>query len=163
MEVEFGRKRTAVMIILKHENQFLLLKRFKEPNKDNYTPVGGKLDPYESPIKAAYRETFEETGIKVKELKYVGSLVESSPTKYNWTCFVYLANIDWQEPPSCNEGILEWIPYDRLLEVPTPPTDWFIYQYVLKKQAFAFSAEFDAELNLLEMIEEIEGVVVFGT
>lgn len=161
MEVELGRKRTAVMIILKHEDQFLLLKRFKEPNKDNYTPVGGKLDPYESPIKAAYRETFEETGIKVKGLKYVGSLVESSPTTYNWTCFVYLANIDWHEAPTCNEGILEWISFDRLLEVPTPPTDWFIYQYVLKGKVFAFSAEFDAELNMLEMMEEIEGTIIF--
>ena len=33
-----------------------------------YTPVGGKIDPYESPYDAAIRETFEETVIKVDKM-----------------------------------------------------------------------------------------------
>ena len=44
----------------------MLLKRFKTPNKGLYTPVGGKLEPHESPLNAAIRETFEETGINVE-------------------------------------------------------------------------------------------------
>ncbi|WP_064198313.1 MULTISPECIES: NUDIX domain-containing protein [Emticicia] len=156
-----GLKRLAVMCVLKNENKFLLLKRLKEPNKDTYTPVGGKLDPHESPYKAALRETFEETGIKVEQMKFCGILTESSPTKYNWTCYVYLAEIEFIPPPPCNEGDLEWITLDNLLNLPTPKTDWFIYQYLLLGKIFVFNAEYDENLNLLKMNEEIENVSVF--
>ena len=120
MKVPLGLKRTATLCVLKNKNQFLLLKRLKEPNKDLYTPVGGKLDPFESPLKAAIRETFEETGIRVGGMKYCGLLTESSPTEYNWTGYVYLAEIDFVEPPECNEGTLEWIHFEDLSSVPTP-------------------------------------------
>ena len=133
MEVELGIKRTAVMVILKNDDQFLLLKRKRNPNKNKYTPVGGKLDPFENPTHTAIRETFEETGIKINELKYVGSLIETAPNKYNWNCLVYLAEIPFQEPPFCNEGELKWIAKMDLLNVPMPPTDLTIYEYVFKK------------------------------
>lgn len=160
MEVNFGIKRTAVLVILKYQNQFLLLKRLKEPNKNKYTPVGGKLDPHENPRDAAFRETFEETGIKVAQLHYKGLLIESAPNKYNWTCLVYLAEIDWQAPPPCNEGTLEWIAYEQILDIPTPPTDWYLYKYVLENKPFFLNAEFDADLNMLSLVEEIEHKVL---
>ena len=70
MEVALGIKITAVMVVLKNNDQFLLLKRKKDPNRNMYTPVGGKLDPFENPTNAAIRETFEETGIKINNVKY---------------------------------------------------------------------------------------------
>ncbi|MBL8206134.1 MAG: NUDIX domain-containing protein [Blastocatellia bacterium] len=161
MQIPHGLKKTAVLCVLKNGQQFLLLKRVKEPNKDNYTPVGGKLDPHESPMQAALRETHEETGLTIPAMKYCGVLVETSPTNYNWTSFVYVADIDYIPPPPCNEGQLEWIAFEDVLNVPTPKTDWFIYQYLLEGKPFTFSAEFDAELNLLTMIEEISGVTVY--
>ncbi|CCH53271.1 Mutator mutT protein AltName: Full=7,8-dihydro-8-oxoguanine-triphosphatase [Fibrisoma limi BUZ 3] len=161
MSVPVGLKRTAVLCVLRHGTTFLLLKRLKEPNKDQYTPVGGKLDPYESPLQAAYRETWEETGIKADRMTFCGVLTESSPTAYNWTSYVYVAEIDRVPPPPCNEGTLEWIDFADVLNVPTPRTDWFIYDYLLKRRPFAFSAEFDEQLTLLTMREEIEDVVVY--
>lgn len=160
MEVNLGIKRTAVMVILKSDDQFLLLKRWKEPNKGMYTPVGGKLDPFENPTDAAVRETREETGIEVSGIKYMGSLIETSPNKYNWNCLVYLAEIPFQKEPPCNEGELKWIKKDELLNVPTPPTDLAIYDCILKNKPFFFNAEFDDELNMLFMIEEIEGIII---
>jgi 8-oxo-dGTP diphosphatase len=155
-----GLKRTATLCILRHQDKFLLLKRLKEPNKNNFTPVGGKLDPFESPLKSAIRETFEETGIKLDTMKYCGILTESSPTEYNWTGYVYIADIDFVSPPDCNEGKLEWISFDNLLNVPTPKTDWYIYKYIINNKTFAFTAEYDEQLNLLTMIEEIENTKV---
>jgi 8-oxo-dGTP diphosphatase len=49
MYVSNGHKQPAVLSVLKSGNQFLLLKRAKEPNKGKYTPVGGKIEPYEDP------------------------------------------------------------------------------------------------------------------
>lgn len=54
-----GIKRKAILCILRHEDNFSLLKRLKEPNRDNFTPVGGNIYPFESPLKSAIRETFE--------------------------------------------------------------------------------------------------------
>jgi 8-oxo-dGTP diphosphatase len=156
--VTLGLKKVAVLCILKHKNQFLLLKRAKAPNKDMYTPVGGKLDPFESPLQCAIRETWEETGLKINDWKYCGTLTETSPTKYNWVSYTYLAEIEDIEPPYCNEGILKWIHFDELLQVPTPKTDWFIYHYLLHHKPFAFNAIFDENLNLLEMTEDIENL-----
>jgi 8-oxo-dGTP diphosphatase len=160
MKVPFGLKRTATLCILKNKNAFLLLKRYKEPHKGSYTPVGGKLNPFESPLKAAMREVFEETGIKVPSLKFCGMLTESSPTEYNWTGYVYMAEIEFFAPPNCNEGVLEWIHFDELLKVPTPKTDWYIYKYMLTNKPFCFNAEYDDALNILSMEEEIEGLII---
>ena len=145
------------MIVLRYEDQFLLLKRGKEPNKGKYVPVGGKLDPFEDPYSAAVRETREETGIEVDRLQYAGVLIESSPTAYNWQCNIYVADIPYQEAPFCDEGELSWIRYDQIPDLPTPPTDWIIYQYLVKGQVFAFNAILDEELNLLSMDDEITG------
>ena len=94
-------------------------------------------------------------------MKYCGLLTETSPVKYNWINYVYLAEIDKIPPPPCNEGELAWIHFDDVLEVDTPKTDWFIYKYLLENRPFAFNAIFDASINLLQMTEEIEGVLVF--
>lgn len=155
MQVQDGLKRTAVLCVLKNEHKFLLLKRLKEPNKDRYTPVGGKLDPYEEPYEAAIRETREETGIEVPQMRYCGVLVETSPNAYNWTSFVYLADIDFIIPPQCNEGSLEWVDFENVLNLPTPETDWYIYKYLLEERPFALNAVYDNELRLLTMKEEI--------
>lgn len=157
MYVEFGHKQPAVLSILKSGDKFLLLKSDREPNKDKYTPVGGKIDPAESPINTTIRETFEETGIVITNPKYCGVMVESSPTRYNWICFVYLSEIEHINPPECNEGKLEWIEFSELKDIPTPVTDWFIYQYAVENRTFMFNVEYDAQLNILSMSEEIEG------
>ncbi|MFD2556800.1 NUDIX hydrolase [Sphingobacterium tabacisoli] len=159
-KVPLGIKRVATLCVLRHQNSFLLLKRLKEPNKDDYTPVGGKVDPFESPLAGAIRETFEETGINVDTMRFCGILTESSPTKYNWVNYVYIADIDYVVPPLCNEGTLNWIDFEDLLNVPTPKTDWYIYKYILDKKPFAFNAEYDDTLSLLSMHEEIENKIL---
>lgn len=156
-----GIKRPAVLCILKADHKILLLRRYKEPNRGKYTPVGGKIDPYESPVKAAIRESYEETGIKFSGMKYCGLLVESSPTSYNWICFVYTSKTTYFKPPACDEGKLEWIDINKLSNIPTPPADWHIYKYMLENKTFMFNAEYDAQLILLEMKEEIEDIVVY--
>ncbi|MEQ9438408.1 MAG: NUDIX domain-containing protein [Cyclobacteriaceae bacterium] len=163
MSIPEGIKKAAVLCVLKHQEVFLLLKRLKEPNRGLYTPVGGKLDPYENPITAAIRETQEETGIDVPSMKYCGMLVESSPTKYNWISFVYVAEIQRVPPPPCNEGTLEWIDFSKVLNLPTPKTDWFIYHYILESDPFAFHADFDDQLNLLCMVDALTDEVVYPT
>jgi len=161
MSIPVGLKRTAAMVVLRNGEQFLLLRRAKPPHIGKYVPVGGKLDPFERPIAAARRETLEETGIRVDNLRYCGVLTETSPGDYNWLCYIYLADIDFHPPPVCDEGTLEWIAFNDLAKIPTPPTDLLIYQYIVEARVFALDALYDEALNLLEMTEEIVGERVF--
>ena len=150
-----GNKKVATLCVLKNKNRFLLLKRYNEPNKDKYVPVGGKLKYYESPKVGVIRETLEETGIIVKEPKFCGILTESSPTNYNWISYIFCNEIEYINPPISDEGKLEWIEYDKIKKIPTPLTDHHIYQFILQKKKFIINAEYDEDLNLLEMFEEI--------
>lgn len=161
MEVNPGIKRTAAMIVLRHSEEFLLLKRNKEPNAGCYVPIGGKLEPYERPIDTAIREAYEEAGLRIgkEQLKYAGVLSESSPTNYNWLCFIYIVDIGRIPPPPCNEGTLEWIAFQDIPQVPTPPTDWQIYQYLMRQQTFALDAVYNEAMKMTEMREEISGEV----
>lgn len=156
-----GIKRVAVFCILKCKDRFLLLKRAKEPNIGLFVPVGGKIDPFETPLQAVTRETFEETGIQITNPKYCGVLTETSPGKYNWVSFIYYAEIEDIPIPICDEGELDWVHRSELSSIPTPSTDRFIYQYVAIGMPFAFSATFDHDVQMIRMDEEIEGVCVF--
>jgi 8-oxo-dGTP diphosphatase len=157
MSFPIGLKRSAAMVVLRCQDQLLLLRRFKPPHAGKYTPVGGKLEPFEDPYSAALRETYEETGIRVERLQYAGALVETAPIDYNWQCGIYVADIEWMPPPPCDEGKLEWVRYADLPHIPTPPTDWHIYQFVARGRPFALNAIYDAQLRLLSMVEEIKG------
>ena len=150
-----GNKKVATLCVLKNKNKFLLLKRYNEPNKDKYVPVGGKLKNYESPKDGVIRETLEETGIIIKEPKFFGILTESSPTNYNWISYIFCSEIKYILPPTSDEGKLEWIEYDKIKKIPTPLTDHHIYKFILENKKFIINAQYNKELKLLEMTEEI--------
>jgi 8-oxo-dGTP diphosphatase len=153
-----GIKKAAVFCILQCEQQFLLLERAKEPNKGKMVPVGGKIDPYETPLQAVIRETKEETGIDIINPKFCGILTETSPTKYNWVSYIYTVDIPYVPAPHCDEGTLHWVDVEDLETLDTPPTDMSIYKYVAESKKFIFDATFDEQLNMISLYEELEGI-----
>ncbi len=156
-----GHKRVATFVILKNEDKFLLLKRAKEPHKDKYVPVGGKIEPYETPQESAVRETYEETGILLQDIHYCGTLTETSPTDYNWVSFVYAAEIPYKEAPLCNEGILQWIDYKDIHTIPSPMTDIFIFELIREKRKFALNAIYNESLDLQSIKDDLTNTILY--
>ncbi len=150
-----GIKKVATLCVLKNEKYFLLLKRYNEPNKNMYVPVGGKLKAFETPVEGVVRETKEETGIHLHNPTLCGVLTESSPIDYNWISYIFCQDIDMIIPPESEEGILEWIKFKDISRIPTPKTDHFIYEFILKNKKFIIDAQYDKNLNLISMREEI--------
>jgi 8-oxo-dGTP diphosphatase len=153
----YGLKRVAVFCILQSGYKFLLLKRNKDPNKGKFVPVGGKIEPFETPYEAVMRETFEETGIKLSSARLCGVLTETSPTDYNWVSFIYFSEIEEIPAPYYDEGDLIWVDLTELSTLETPPTDWHIYQYVAHGVPFAFSAIYNDMGIMTEMTDELTG------
>jgi len=152
-----GYKRATAMVVLRHDDEFLLLRRNKAPHIGKYVPVGGKVEPFEDPHSAALRETQEETGLQLQDLQYAGTLIETSPIDYNWQSSIYVADIDQILPPFCDEGTLEWIDFDDITDIPTPETDYQVYVHIMQGRPFAFNAIYDEKLRLISMDEELSG------
>jgi 8-oxo-dGTP diphosphatase len=155
MFVPKGHKQPAVLSILKSDNKYLLLRRSKEPNLGLYSPVGGKIDAHESPKQAVIRETREETGVEIINPKFCGTIVETSPTKYNWICFVYFSEVAFSEPIHCKEGRLEWIDSAELSTIPTPKTDTLIYKFIEEGKHFQLAVEYDINMKILSFVDEL--------
>lgn len=63
------KKLNVIIVYNKEENKILMCKREKEPYKGKFNLVGGKVEPNEDELSAAYRELQEETGITNNDIK----------------------------------------------------------------------------------------------
>ncbi len=155
-----GTKRVAAFCFLKNKQQYLLLKRTKMPYQGVFAPVGGSVEPFETPEQAAIRETYEESGIQLKSVEFCGILSETSPLDYNWVSFIYTAEIDHIEPSPCDEGILMWVNKTDAPTLEIPPTDPAIYRYISEEIPFILNAVYDQNMKLISMDEIMSGVKI---
>ena len=164
MAGEDGLKECAVLCIVQAGDRMLLLRRGKPgPLHGLYVPIGGHIDPHESPRQAAIREAREEAGVTLDRVEFCGVLVETSPVAYNWITFIYSADVYKAfQPPACREGELTWVARGELPSLPTPATDAHIYRYVAEGRRFVLDATYDADVRLLTLVEELSGVVLIG-
>ena len=111
------------------EGRLLLLHRRKPPNRDLYSPVGGKLEQAfgESPTACAVREIQEEVGLTVDadELHLTGIVSEAGYEGVgHWLMFLYeLTRPVTVERVSFDEGTLEWFTREEVEALPIPATD----------------------------------------
>lgn len=115
-----------------HQGRLLLLHRRQEPNREMYSPVGGKLHTHEGegPHECAAREILEETGVKLRpdELRLTGILSERAyQGESHWLIFLFEATrpidpgeLKWEE---FREGKLEWHAVEEVDQLPIPFTD----------------------------------------
>lgn len=120
----------AVLCYLFDEcGRVLLLHRSKPPNRDLYSPIGGKLDLHsgESPTACAVREIHEETGLRVApgDLHLTGIVSEQDyEDAGHWLMFLYeVTRPVVVEPTRFGEGFLEWHEASELAQLPLPATD----------------------------------------
>lgn len=107
----------------------LLLRRVKEPNANQCSPIGGKLDMGigESPADNARREIMEEAEIDVpiERLHLLGLISETAyEGRTHWLIFYYrVLGAVWTEPRMTREGELAWHDLHELGGLPIPDSD----------------------------------------
>lgn len=108
---------TTNMLVVS-DGKVLVLKR-GENEKDFpgwYMLPGGKQEENETPIQAAIRETFEETGIKVlnPKLKVVATHNHDYRGKI-YLIYIFMAEDFSGDLVQSNEGVALWMPLDELM------------------------------------------------
>ena len=94
----------GVGVIVFRDQEVLLVKRNKEPNKGKWSIPGGKQIIGETVAEAAQRELLEETGVKVDQLSLVEVVDAIIPDiegkiKYHYTLVDFMGH--WQSGESC--------------------------------------------------------------
>ncbi len=135
-EVEVPYKVATLCELRDAEGRFLLLHRRKHPNRDMYSPIGGKLElaTGESPTASALREIEEEAGLRFApgDIRLLGIISEQryqpepeAPATH-WLMYWYrvLPTIRPEAVPEVfDEGRLEWYARDEIESLPLPETD----------------------------------------
>jgi 8-oxo-dGTP diphosphatase len=114
------------------EGRLLLLHRRKPPNRDMYSPIGGKLEiaEGEGPHDCALREIREEASVTLgpDEIRMIAIVSERAyQGEEHWLIFLFEATrpIRRDEIPHSefDEGRLEWHRVEDVEKLPIPATD----------------------------------------
>ena len=149
-------RNTTLCYIHNDRGETLLLHRVKKQqdlNRDKWIGVGGKFEDGESPEECLLREVREETGLTLTRYRYRG-IVTFVSAKYE-TEYMHLFTADGftGRLTDCDEGTLEWVPDDRVQELPTWAGDR-IFLELLAQDApfFSLKLEYDAGDRLLRAV-----------
>lgn len=145
----------TTLCYIRQGGQCLMLHRVKKENDLNqgkWIGIGGKFEPDESPEECMMREMREETGLTPRTWRYRGIVTFVSG---RWvTEYMHLFTItDWTGTVrSCNEGILEWVPKDELLDLPHWKGDEAFLKLIADSEQPFFSLKlvYDANDELVE-------------
>ena len=132
----------TTLCYIQRGEDYLMLHRIKKQNdlnQDKWIGVGGKFEDKESPEDCLLREVREETGLTLTSYRYRGIVTFISdrwPTEY-----MHLFTADgWTGTlKECDEGVLEWLPRRRLLELPHWEGDAIFLDLIAREDTPFFS------------------------
>ena len=119
-ETTYPRVAPAMMVLIKRDGWFgrqLLLARSPRFPSGMYSALAGFVEPSESIESCIHRESFEEVGIRVRNIQYFGS--QSWPFPHS-LMIAYVADYEDGEI-QCQEGEIEdarWFSLDALPQLP---------------------------------------------
>lgn len=121
---------STTLCYLERDDAYLMLHRVKKEddyNHDKWVGVGGKFERFESPEDCLLREVKEETGLTLTHWRSRGLLTFIWG---NMTEFIHLYTADgWTgemiQGDACREGVLEWVPKERVEQLPIWEGDKF--------------------------------------
>jgi len=133
------------------EKATLMLHRIKKENdvhEGKWNGLGGKFERSETPEECVIREIKEESGLTITAPSLKGFITfPLFDGTHDWYVFVFVAENFSGELIESNEGHLEWIPDDRLLELNLWDGDQIFLEW-LDSDKF-FSAKFFYENKVL--------------
>ena len=156
-------KKPSVMTTLcyiEKEDSYLMLHRVvkkNDVNKDKWIGVGGHFEEGESPEECLLREVKEETGLTLKSYDFQGlitfKLTDSQEGKtLTENMCLYTAKEYEGELLPCNEGVLEWVPKEKVEDLEIWEGDKIFFRLLRENHPFFSLKEWYVDNELKEAV-----------
>ena len=135
----------ATLCYIRKEGRLLLIRKKRGIGAGKINGPGGKVDPGETPLAAAIRETQEEVGVTPLDPQLRGDLIFHFADGLVLRCLIYLAEDCLGEPHETAEAVPLWfatgaLPYDEMWE---DDREWL--PLLLAGQSFTGKVNVDGE------------------
>ncbi|CAN5519517.1 8-oxo-dGTP diphosphatase [soil metagenome] len=104
----------ANLLFIVRDERILLIRNKRGFGAGKINGPGGKVDPGETPLHSALRETFEELGIRPLGATQQGELYFQFRDGYSLHCAVFLAHDFAGQPRETEEAVPLWTPLDQI-------------------------------------------------
>lgn len=142
---------TVMCYIENEENQYLMLYRCKKENDLNegkWLGIGGHIENDESPEEAIFRETLEETGLRLKSINKRG-VITFINNDYEELIHLYTSNDYEGSIIECNEGDLHWINKNDIFNLSLWEGDkLFLNKLINNDEYFEMKLHYDNDIFL---------------
>ena len=131
----------STLCYLEKDDQYLMLHRVvkkNDVNKDKWIGVGGHFEQDESPEECLLREVREETGYTLTSYRFRGIVTFVSGDGVTEYMHLFTADDYTGRTAECEEGDLEWVPKEKVRDLPTWEGDR-IFLRLLDEEAPFFS------------------------
>ncbi len=104
----------ATLLFVIRDGQILLIRKKRGLGAGKINGPGGRLEPGETPLEAAVRETREELGIEALDPVLSGELFFQFVDGYSLHCSVFVSREFIGEPIETDEAIPLWTPLEAI-------------------------------------------------
>ena len=112
----------STLCYIEDGGQVLMLHRTKKENdinRDKWIGIGGRFEDGESPEDCVLREAREETGLTLTSMRFRGIVTFVSDRWETEYMHLFTADDYTGRVAVCEEGDLEWVPKEKVRDLPT--------------------------------------------
>ena len=149
----------TTLCYIEKDNKYLMLHRIKKEhdiNKDKWIGVGGHFEHGESPEDCMFREVMEETGLTPLSYRFCGivtflSDMGTEKVAWEYMCLYHIEEFKG-EIKECDEGVLEWVDKEKILDLDLWEGDRLFLRYMQERRSFFSLKLVYEEGNLVQAV-----------
>ncbi len=129
----------TTLCYIEKDDKYLMLHRVSKKNdinKDKWIGVGGHFEERESPEDCLIREVKEETGLTLTKYRFRGIVTFNADNYETEFMCLYTASEFKGEIIECNEGKLEWIEKNKLMNLNLWEGDKIFLRLIKEEEPF---------------------------
>ena len=133
------RHNSSLIYLENGQGEYLMLHRVKKKNDinhDKWSGVGGGFEHGESPEECALRDTWEETGLTLTDYCFRGIVTFDCEGQETLYMHLFTAAAWTGELTDCNEGDLEWVPKEKVYDLPIWEGDKIFFRLLEENRPF---------------------------
>lgn len=130
---------SSLIYLENSRGEYLMLHRVKKKNDinhDKWIGVGGGFEHGESPEECALRETREETGLTLTDFRFRGIVTFDCEGQETLYMHLFTASGWTGELTDCDEGELEWVPKEKVYDLPIWEGDKIFFRLLEQERPF---------------------------